>query len=97
LANWSTTTTIIVPPSDSGRSVIQSVLISEQGKLNKDDETGWVICRITKMAPQRLERFWQKQMTLEELTQPGWEDAADYFDGRDTKYGKFEYWVPAVV
>jgi hypothetical protein len=31
------------------------------------------------MVQQRMERFQQKQMKLDKLTQPGWEDAADYF------------------
>jgi hypothetical protein len=44
-----------------------------------------------------MERFRQKQMKLDELTQPGWEDAADYFHDRDKKYGTTEFRVPAVV
>jgi hypothetical protein len=31
------------------------------------------------------------------LTQPGWEDAADYFRERDKKYGTSKLIVPAVV
>jgi hypothetical protein len=34
---------------------------------------------ISKMVQQRMESFRQKQMKLDELTQPRWEDAADYF------------------
>jgi len=52
---------------------------TEQGKLSKDDEPGWVMGTITKTVQQRIARFWQKQMKLDELTQLGWEDAADYF------------------
>jgi hypothetical protein len=52
---------------------------TEQRKLSKDDEPGWVMGTITKMEQQRMERFRQKKMKFEELTQPGWEDAADYF------------------
>jgi hypothetical protein len=44
-----------------------------------------------------MERFRQKQMKLDELTQPGWEDPADYFCERDKKYGTTELKVPAVV
>jgi len=44
-----------------------------------------------------MESFRQKQMKLEELNQPGWEDAADYFRERDKKYGTSELWVLAVV
>jgi hypothetical protein len=36
-------------------------------------------------------------MKLDELTHPGWEDAADYFCERDKKYGTTELRVPAVV
>jgi hypothetical protein len=33
---------------------------------------------ITKTVQQHMERFRQKQMNLDELTQPGWETVADY-------------------
>jgi len=52
---------------------------TKQGKLSEDDEPSWVMCTITKMVQQRMERFRQKQMKLDELTQLGWEDAADFF------------------
>jgi len=70
---------------------------TEHGQLSEDDETGWVIGTITKTSLQSLERFRQKQMKLDELTQPGWEDAADYFREGDNKYGTSAFWVPAVV
>jgi len=70
---------------------------TEQGKLSKDDEPGWVMGTITNTVQQRMERFWQKQMKLDELTQPGWDDAADYFCERDMKYGTSELRVAAVV
>jgi len=70
---------------------------TEQGKVSEDDEPGWVMGTITKMVQQRMERFRQKQMKLDELTQPGREDAADYFREQDTMYGTFELRVPAVV
>jgi len=70
---------------------------TEQGKLSEDDEPGWVMGTISKTVPQRMEIFWQKQMMLDDLTQPGWEDAADYFRGQDTKYGTSELKVPSVV
>jgi len=44
---------------------------TEQGKLSEDGEPGWVMGTITKTVQQRMERFRQKQMKLEELTQPG--------------------------
>jgi hypothetical protein len=70
---------------------------TEQGNLSEDDEPGWVMGTITKTVQQRMERFRQKQMKLDELTQTGWEDAADYFCERDKKYGTTELKVPAVV
>jgi len=36
-------------------------------------------------------------MKLDERTQPGWQDAADYFRQRGKKYGISELNVPAVV
>jgi hypothetical protein len=58
---------------------------TEQGNLSEDDEPGWVMGTITNTVQQRLERFRQELMTLDELTQPGWEHAADYFHERDKK------------
>jgi len=66
-----------------------------QGKLSDDDEPGWVMGTITNTFQQRMERFRQNQIKLDELTQPGWEDAADYFHERDMKYGTSELIVPA--
>jgi hypothetical protein len=51
---------------------------TEEGNLSEDEEPGWVMNTITKMVEQRMERFRQKQMKLDELSQPGLEDAADY-------------------
>jgi len=68
-----------------------------QGQLSKDDEPGWVMGTITKTVQQRMERFRRKQMKLDELTQPGCEEAADYFRERDKKYGTPEFRLPAVV
>ena len=70
---------------------------TEKGKLTEDDEPSWVMGTITKTVQQRMERFWQQQMKLDEATQPGWEDAADYFREQDRKYGTSELKVPAVV
>jgi len=50
---------------------------TEQGQLNEDDEPGWVMGTITKTVQQHMKRFRQKQMKLDELNQPGWENAAD--------------------
>jgi len=70
---------------------------TEKGKLSEDDEPGWLMGTITKTGPQRMERFRQKQMKFDELTQPGWEDVAEYFREQDEKYGTSELRVPAVV
>jgi hypothetical protein len=42
---------------------------TEQGSLNKDDEPSWVMGTITKTVQQRMERFRQKQMKLDKLTE----------------------------
>jgi len=70
---------------------------TEQGNLSEDDEPGWVMGTMTKTVQQRMERFRQKKMKLDELTLLGWEDAADYFRERDKKYGTTELRVLAVV
>jgi hypothetical protein len=70
---------------------------TEQGNLSEDDKPGWVMGTITKTVKQRMERFRQNQMKLDELTQPGWEDAADYFREHDKKYGTTGLRVPAII
>jgi len=70
---------------------------TEQGKLSEDDEPSWVMGTISKMVQQRMESFRQKQMKVDELTQPGWEDAADYICESDKKYGTAELRVLVVV
>ena len=70
---------------------------TELGKVSDDDEPGWVMGTITKTVQHRMESFQQKQMRLDELTQPGWGDAANYFRERDMTYGTAELKVPAVV
>jgi hypothetical protein len=70
---------------------------TEQGKLSKVDEPGWVRGTITQTVQQRMERFRPKQMKINELTQLGWEDAADCFCERDKKYCTSKLRVPAVV
>jgi hypothetical protein len=70
---------------------------TELGKLSDDDEPGWVMGTITKVVPHRIESFRLKQMRFDELTQPGWGDAANYFYERDMRYGTAELQVPVVV
>ena len=69
----------------------------ELGKLSEDDEPGWEMGTISKTVQRRMESFWQKQMRLDQLTQPGWVDAADYFPERDMMYRTTDLKVPAVV
>jgi len=70
---------------------------TEQGKLSEDDEPGWVMGTIIETVQQCMERFRQKQMKFDQLTQRGSEDAADYFHERDKNYGTSELRVLAVV
>jgi hypothetical protein len=70
---------------------------TELGKPSDDDEPGWVMGTITKMVQHRTESFREEQMRLDELTQPGWGDSANYFRERDMRYGTADLMVPAVV
>jgi hypothetical protein len=70
---------------------------AEQGKLSKDDKPSWVIGTITKLVEQCMQRFWQRQMKLNELTQLGYDDAADYFREGEKKYATSDLMVLAVV
>ena len=70
---------------------------TEQGKLSNDDEPGWVMGTITETVLQRMKSFRQKQMKLDELTQPEWEKAAYYSCERDKKYGTSKLRVTAAV
>jgi len=83
--------------SDNGEDGEEEDEETEQGKLSEDDKPGWAMGTITKTIQQRMERFRQMQMKLDELTQPGWEDAANYFGERDEKYGTSELMIPAIV
>jgi len=70
---------------------------TEQGQLSEDDEPSWAMGTITRTVQQRIEMIRKKLMKLDELTQPGRENAADYFHERDKTYGTSELRVPAVV
>ena len=70
---------------------------SERGKLSEDDKPGWVIHTISAKIQQRIERFWQKQIKLDELPQPEWENTADYYHEGDEKYSTSELMVLAVI
>jgi hypothetical protein len=63
--------------SDDGEDKEDEDAETEQSQLSEDEEPSWVMGTITKPVQQLLERFRQKQMLLDEFTQPGWEDTAD--------------------
>jgi hypothetical protein len=70
--------------------------VSQHGKLSEDDEPGWVIERISKTVQQHMKSFAQKQMRLDELTQPEWGGTANYFRVSDMKSRTTELQVLAV-
>jgi len=70
---------------------------TEVGKLSEDDEPGWVMGTISKTVRHSMDSVCQKEVTLDELMQPGWVDRADYFHRRDKKYVMAEKSVLAVV
>jgi len=67
-----------------------------QCKLSEDDKPGWVMGTIFKIVQHCMENFRQNQLRLDELMQPGWGEAANYFRERDMKYGTTELKIPAV-
>jgi hypothetical protein len=67
------------------------------GMLSDDNVPGWVMSTISKMVQHRMESGWEKQMRLDQLTQPGWGDADNDFCERDMKHGTAELKVPEVV
>ena len=70
---------------------------TELGNLSDDDEPGWVISTISKPVQDRIASFWEKLIRLDELMQPGWGDAANYFCEKDMKYATAKLKVPAVI
>jgi len=70
---------------------------TEQNKLSDDDQPGCVMSTISNMPQQRIERFRQNLVKLDEFTHPGWGDTADYFHQRDKKYAISELRVPAAI
>jgi len=67
------------------------------GKPSEDDKPGRVIGTISKTVQCRMEGIRQEKTKLDELTQAGWGDAADYCFERHKKYGTTELKFPAVV
>jgi hypothetical protein len=70
---------------------------TELGKFSDDVEPCWVMGTIKKTVQHRMDSFPQKQMRLDELTQPGRRNAVNYFCERDMKYGTAKLKVPAIV
>jgi len=68
-----------------------------QGQLSEDNKPSWVMGTICKTVQQHMERIRQPQMKLNELTQLGWEDTADNFCERNTKYSTSELGVQPFV
>ena len=68
----------------------------EQGMMSEDDEPGWVTGTISKTVKRPMERFWQRRMKLDELTQPRWGVATDHFRERDTRYGTSGLNIPVL-
>jgi hypothetical protein len=52
------------------------------GKLGEDNKRCWMMGTITKTVPQGKEWFRLQPVELDQLTQHGWQDAADCFCGR---------------
>jgi hypothetical protein len=69
---------------------------TEQCTQSEDDAPCRVMGTISITVQQRMERFRLKQMKLDELTQLGWEDGADYFRERDKKHSTSELMVPVI-
>jgi hypothetical protein len=67
------------------------------GKRSDDDKPSWVLGTISKPLPQHMGKSHQKQIKLDECTQPGWGDTAHYFCERDIKFWTTESKVPIVV
>jgi len=68
----------------------------ELSTLSDDNEPSWVMGTISKTVQHSQETVRQKQMQLDELTQPGWGDAANNFHERKMKSRTAELKVPAV-
>jgi len=70
---------------------------TEQRTPSEDDEPGWVIGTMSKLVQQCMGRFRKKQMKLDEVTQPGWDDPADYFGEWYEKFSTSDMRVLAVT
>jgi len=56
------------------------------GKLSEDAKPSWVLGTISTLLLQHMEKSHQKQIKLDECTQPGWGDTVHYFCETDIKF-----------
>jgi len=63
---------------DDGEDKVDDKDDTELGNLSEDDEPSWVTGSIYKSLQQQVEKYLHEKMRLDELTRPGWGDAADY-------------------
>jgi hypothetical protein len=70
---------------------------TELGKMSDNGVPAWERGTIHKTVQHRMESSRQEQMRLDEVTQPEWGDAANYFRESDMKYGTAELKVLAVL
>jgi len=70
---------------------------TEQSELSEDDEPGGVMGTISKRVQKHIERFWQMQMELDQLTHLGWWDAASYIRESEEELSTTELKVSAKV
>jgi len=69
----------------------------ELGNLIEDNEHGFEMGAFARTGVHWIESIWQTPITLDEPTQSGCWDLADYFRERDEKNGRSELIVLAVV
>jgi len=75
----------IVSSNDADNGKVEDDEEPVQGQMSENDEPCWVMGTVTNAVQQRLEKYQQKELKLDKLTQPGLEDAADYFGERHKK------------
>jgi hypothetical protein len=67
------------------------------GQQREDDKPAWVMGIINKTVQQCIEMFQQKSMQLDELTQAGWKDTANYCPEYNKMHTTSELRVLAVL
>jgi len=82
---------------EDGKDEVDDGEDPDLGKLSEDVKPCWDMGTTTNTVQHHMERFRQKLRTCDELTQPGWGDAANNMQKRDMKYGTSEFRVLAVI